>query len=243
MEDILYKTDRIILFAAYGNPQCHRHFSKHILLSDLPFRCTVNGLEHTVRSTVIQSQAIHAIEAPTEAKMVVFMIDETSQLSKAIDQTLLLGAACTSLPPQTESELVEKLRSGCTLEQIDASVTALFDSRSAPAHLTDPRILTALEYIDAQEILDQMIYDDLPRRICLSKSRFLHLFKSEVGIDLKNYLLLKRLEKVYDAVVNHHMTITQAAVMCGFSSSSHFASACKSHYGISLSEFLSAQQL
>ncbi len=87
------------------------------------------------------------------------------------------------------------------------------------------------------------MYDTVPQRLFLSKSRFLHLFKEEVGIDLKNYLLLKRMEKVYRAVIQKHMRITEAAIMAGFSSSSHFAEACKKHYGISLTDFMSAQKL
>lgn len=242
-ENVIYERNRIALFAEYGNPQTHKHFSKHILLSDKPFLCLIEDRQYAVRSMVIQSQTTHSVQRDSGCKMAVFMIDETSDLSKVIDRYCLRERISCTLPQQAEQLIAQRLADGAALCDIDALVMGLFDEGQAESRAVDWRVAEALRHIEESESLDHDIYNALSSEICLSKSRFLHLFKNEVGINLKNYLLLKRMEKVYCSVVQNHMRITDAAVMAGFSSASHFADACKKHYGISLTDFMTAQKL
>lgn len=241
MEKILYRKDRILLFAAYGDPQPHKHFSKHILVSDQPFVCLVEGQESLVRSMVISSQTVHSVQKGDSSAMVVFLIDETSNLSRQIEETCLQGRKGIPLGADLEEAVISLLHRGCALEEMDACVMGAFHKEAPDPPSLDERVREALHSIEERELLDQELYRLLPEEACLSKSRFLHLFKEEMGIDLKNYLLLKRLEKVYRCVTVNRMSITEAALLCGFSSSSHFSQACKQHYGISLTDFLKAQ--
>lgn len=242
METIIYKKDRIVLFAQYADPAIHKHFAKHILVSDKPFVCLVEQEEQLVRSAVIPSQRTHSIRTAENAKMVVFFIDETSALSKQIDRTYFHDNRQHPLPFHLENEIVQLISEGRSLERIDKCVIAHFQPNAEGDAPMDPRILSVLQAIEESETLNQDIYDTLSGSIYLSKSRFLHLFKETLGIDLKNYLLLKRMEKTYQYVTERQMTITEAAITAGFSSSSHFSEACKQHYGISLTDFLKAQK-
>lgn len=243
METVLYRKNRIALFAEYGDPQLHKHFSKHILIADRPFVCLIEDREYMVNSMVIQSQILHSVKKDGDSRMVVFLIDETSDLSRLIDRECLQEEGCAPLQSYVEAALLECISSGCTLDEIDRCAIACLSASKADTPLLDERIIRALRYIEQSASLDQDIYQILPEQVCLSKSRFLHLFKEEVGIDMKNYLLLKRMEKVYRCVTEKHLSITEAAIMAGFSSSSHFSEACKRHYGISLTDFLKAQKL
>ncbi len=243
MESIIYRKDRIVLFAGYGDPAFHRHFAKHILVSDKPFICTVEGKENRVSSVIIRSQVKHSVKTEDNSKMVVFFIDETSALSKQLNNMYLSGNNEAGLPAELESKIVQLIKNGNELEEIDRLIMeSLCSDRPYFSH-GDERILRVLEYIENSESLNQEIYDRLSAMICLSKSRFLHLFKENMGIDLKNYLLLKKMEKTYCYVTEKQMTITEAAVTAGFSSPSHFSEACKQHYGISLTDFLRAQNI
>ncbi len=197
METILYQKDRIVLFAEYGDPALHKHFAKHILLSDRPFLCRVDGQEHVVRSMMIRSQVLHSVKTVSDARMVVFFIDETSALSKQIQQRYLAERSHRPLPPSLEQALLLQLRCHSPLQTIDQCVAAHFRGRQSAGSDMDPRIARLLHIIEESETLPQDIYDSLSSQVCLSKSRCLHLFKETIGIDLKNYLLLKRMEKTY----------------------------------------------
>ncbi len=239
MENILYRKDHILLLAQYGNPEPHRHFAKHILVSDRPFACTAGSKAAQGCSMVIQSQVLHAIKKDPQAAMVVFLIDESSQLSRQIDGCWLMEKAAVPLPKTLEEELIRGIRAGRPLEELDDGVCRQLQGPEPPP--PDDRVAAALGYIEASEDLGRELYEELSRQSCLSKSRFLHLFKEQVGMDLRNYLLMKRMEKVYQGVTQEGMSITEAAVRAGFSSSSHFSVACKKHYGISLTDFLRSQ--
>lgn len=243
MENIIYKNDRIVLFAKYGDPDLHRHFAKHILVSNKPFVRLINNKESVARSAIIQSQTVHSIKKDAESKMVVFFIDETSALSKKINHMYLDEKIENQLPLQLENYIVELIDNSSSLDEIDKLIINHFQKEEINVFCLDDRILSVLKYIDESQTLNQEIYDTLSKSICLSKSRLLHLFKENMGIDMKNYLLIKRMEKTYQYVTKNNMTITEAAIMSGFSSSSHFSEACKQHYGISLTDFLKALKI
>ncbi|QTQ17242.1 AraC family transcriptional regulator [Treponema parvum] len=251
---MIYKDDRIIFWALYDDPQEHKHFAKHVLISSMPFICTVEETSENLRSLVIQSNVMHRIRRNKDAPMAVFLIDTTSELSRIIDDELLKGKKFGALPSEIENHLIRMLDGRDPLEAVDEYLVGTLVERTERKSLKamsvsgslckqrgqrmDSRIAEAICLMEQCESIESDAYDTFPRTLCLSKSRFLHLFKEEVGIDFKNYLLLKKLEKTCRCVVEKGMSITDAAIRAGFSSSSHFATVCKKYCGISFTDFL-----
>lgn len=243
MDHIIYKENRIVLMARYDDPKVHSHFAKHILISDKPFLCKTNLQSRSAHSAIIQSKIPHHIERSENSRMIVFLIDETSKLSRALDEFYLNGEAEVAIPLSLENRVIEKISQGISLEEIDHFIIGeLVSDKERQYPPSESRIVEAMKMIEEIESIEPDIYDLMAKGAFLSKSRFLHLFKEETGIDLKNYLLIKKLEKTYYYVTKMKMNITDAAIKAGFSSASHFSSACKKHYGISLSDFLKAQK-
>ncbi|MDR0217557.1 MAG: AraC family transcriptional regulator [Enterobacteriaceae bacterium] len=94
----------------------------------------------------------------------------------------------------------------------------------------DQRILKAVSFIETlseKRISSRQVAD----KIYLSESRFLHLFREQVGINFRAYLLWLRLN---DAIEEIQMTdsLTSLANNCGFSDTAHFSRTCKMAYGI-----------
>lgn len=242
MENILCRKDRILLLAKYGNPKPHRHFSKHILISAAPFSCRTTEKSLLVRSAFIQSGEWHCIRRTEEIPMLVCLIDQTSDLSRIIDDSYLQGRGVCELPPDLEGSVRGMLSKEADLCRIDSFLEQkLMKQRKNDRPPVDLRIEEAIRLIEGSESIDSDVYDRIAKSLFLSKSRFLHLFKEEIGMDFKNYLLLKKLEKTFYYVAERKITITQAALLAGFSSSSHFSTACMKHYGISLTDFLKEQ--
>ncbi|MBC8946183.1 helix-turn-helix transcriptional regulator [Xenorhabdus indica] len=94
----------------------------------------------------------------------------------------------------------------------------------------DKRILKAVLFIESlsvKRISSRQVAD----KIYLSESRFLHLFRSQLGINFRAYLLWLRLS---DAMEEIHVTdsLTLIANNCGFSDNAHLSRTCKMAYGI-----------
>lgn len=260
---MIYKDDRIVFWVRYDDPQAHKHFVKHILLSARSFTCTVEKESESLRSAVIQSNVMHCVRRNKDSPMAVFLIDTTSELSRIIDDELLKGKKFGALPSEIEKHLIRMLEDGVPLEAVDeylvGTLAAYAERNSLKADESDEsvlggryksadkradecrmdcRITEAIRLIDQSESIESDAYDTIPQTLCLSKSRFLHLFKEKIGIDFKNYLLLKKLEKTCRCVIEKGMSITDAAILAGFSSSSHFSDAFKKYFGISFTDFL-----
>jgi len=78
----------------------------------------------------------------------------------------------------------------------------------------------------------------LANMIFLSESRMQHLFKQQIGIPIRKYLLWNKIRSVLMLSLNGY-SITFAAHQSGFSDSAHFSRTFKSMFGISPSKLLS----
>ena len=94
----------------------------------------------------------------------------------------------------------------------------------------DERITTFLGMLENCSCTDHSI-DHFAEKLCLSSSRLSHLFREQVGITLKDYLILHQLERVFQDILGGRK-ITDAAMDAGFDSPSHFASTVKRLMGL-----------
>lgn len=111
----------------------------------------------------------------------------------------------------------------------------------------DPRISMLLQLIENCNCDDHTI-SSYAHQISLSASRLSHLFKTEVGIPLKSYIMLHQVECAFEAYLNGK-SITQAALDAGFDSPSHFSATIKRIMGMPASlsakdsEFLKVKEV
>lgn len=99
---------------------------------------------------------------------------------------------------------------------------------------TDNRIIKVKELID-NDNEKKLSIKLLAEYVGLSQSRLAHVFKDEVGIPIRKYLLWKRLISAFRIVINGK-NITYAAYQSGFSDSAHLSRTFKSNFGINLSK-------
>ena len=77
--------------------------------------------------------------------------------------------------------------------------------------------------------------NQLSRLVYLSQSRLSHIFKQQTGITLHSYLAFEKLHKTHQYYIEGK-TLTEACLLAGFSSSSHFSATCKRMFGMSIRE-------
>lgn len=100
----------------------------------------------------------------------------------------------------------------------------------------DERIAEVVDYIDGLE-QKKVGAAELAERIALSESRFLHLFKDEMEVTIRQYLLWVR-TRVGARLVVEGSTITEAAHQAGFTDSAHFSKVFRRMFGATLSSVL-----
>lgn len=100
----------------------------------------------------------------------------------------------------------------------------------------DDRIAECIRYIESLKS-KRVSAADLAKRVDLSLSRFLHLFKREMKITLRGYLMWRRSVEG-GILVAKGVSVTEAAHDAGFTDSAHFSRVFKKLFGITLSSAL-----
>ncbi|SEH89908.1 AraC-type DNA-binding protein [Mycolicibacterium rutilum] len=102
----------------------------------------------------------------------------------------------------------------------------------------DPRIAVTVNRI-RDHPADAAPSRELAAAVGLSESRFLHLFRAEVGTSLRRYRLWARLLAA-GTVIADGKTLTDAAMHAGFASPSHLSDRFRSTFGLSASQLFAA---
>ncbi|MBD2795020.1 helix-turn-helix transcriptional regulator [Xenorhabdus sp. 18] len=102
----------------------------------------------------------------------------------------------------------------------------------------DTRIIKATTLITELPV-KSISSGEISDHIYLSESRFLHLFRQEMGTNFRGYLLWKRFHHALEKI-NSPDSLTLLASHSGFSDSAHFSRTGVSLYGFSPSELKNA---
>lgn len=78
---------------------------------------------------------------------------------------------------------------------------------------------------------------ELAKKINMSESHFIRVFKKETGVSPMDYLIRIRIEKAKKLLRIGTKNITEVSLFCGFGSTSHFSSSFTKHTGFSPSEY------
>lgn len=81
---------------------------------------------------------------------------------------------------------------------------------------------------------DNHTISNFANKAALSPSRLSHLFKEQIGIPLKSYIMLHQLKRVFKELLTGK-NVTEAAMAAGFDTPSHFADTVKRMMGMPVS--------
>jgi len=119
----------------------------------------------------------------------------------------------------------------------DESASHWLDLAAPAAHRRiDPRVAAAARRI-REDPAATIPSRELAVEAGLSESRFLHLFRDELGTSLRRYRLWVRLTHAGTAIAAGD-NLTTAAMKAGFASPSHLADRFKTTFGLSASQLL-----
>lgn len=106
-----------------------------------------------------------------------------------------------------------------------------------PGARLDERVRRIVAYIKSNLSHQNIDLDTLASEACLSPSRLTHLFKIQIGIALRPYILWCRIQAAVKAVLTG-MNLTQAAHQAGFADSAHLSRTFADMFGVNPSAVL-----
>lgn len=220
----------------------HKHWLLQLFIStDENLVINVEGQSITCRAIAVNMNTMHEFYSGNSIHFTM-LVDPTTQLGRAIRIYFLKGNPYYIIDEdravEFQRELFNAMNNGesRTYGILIENLVGYFDKY--PPIVFDQRIELLLERIDAcacEESLHQVKY--IAQEMSISESRLSHLFKEETGISLKSYIVLHKLQRVYQKIF-HGESITQAAIAAGFDSSSHFAAINKKMTGMSARDII-----
>lgn len=96
----------------------------------------------------------------------------------------------------------------------------------------DYRVKKVIKYLkELESIPERLPVSGLAKMSDLSTDRFRHLFRKEMGLTIRRYILWLRIRKA-GLLLKEGVTLTFAAHAAGFSDSAHFSKTFKENFGI-----------
>jgi AraC-like DNA-binding protein len=222
----------------------HAHHALQITLGlDGPVRLSgPDGGWGAYRGAVVAPDVEHRFD-PAGALIALLFVDPESHEGRWLRRSF--RAPVAEIPAARLEEAVSVLR-GVWEEPVGAPETARLlhavvrglCAGPPPPRPLDARIVRALEVIRRMGT-GRVSLDDVARAVFLSPSRFAHLFREEVGLPFRRYLLWRRLTCAMLAV-GRGRTLSAAAHACGFADAAHLTRSCSQMFGMPPSVLLRA---
>ena len=232
MTKIYEGKNHILIHTGYGNPVKHSHMAAHIIISmNSVMRVESAGDVYECRGGMIPTGISHMVDTRGDAALV-FLYDCTTAVAQQIRcvQCISEESCCRIWNMYAEVEGDGKWARYSEFEKCVLSELGLGESVCC---VKDERILEAMNYIRSMRT-DRITCKNVADAVCLSQSRFSHLFREQVGMTFAAYLIYQRILHVYAQTIGGK-SITEAALEAGFSSSAHFADVNRRIFGLSAS--------
>lgn len=97
--------------------------------------------------------------------------------------------------------------------------------------MAEGRLRQVIEYI-ADHYCENISSASISKKFGYDESYFCRLFRSVIGVRPMEYIRVLRLEKARRIMANEKISITEAALDCGFSDVNYFTRCFRRHYGV-----------
>lgn len=237
MAQIFNFQDHMIFIAEHNNLlACHKHLASHIIISlgeEMSWKIENEHIK--CRGICINSDTQHK-GIISEKGSIAFLFTETSKFAASLNKKYLNNNLYAVLDIKIIDKILEEYKTYKNdIKILDRHILDICGINGDESHGYDNRIDETIKYIEDLETIEHGIVDDLCKKIYLSKSRLSHLFKEQTKMTLHSYLSFEKLHKTYEYLENG-LSITEACLKAGFSSSAHCASTCKRMFGMSLTD-------
>ena len=239
MLKVFWDKDNIAFVSNQVNSSEHSHCVVQAFLSfDEPLQLIIENKNVIGKCIVVNKNVKHAFSCNNSTRLSI-LIEPTSSFAKQLiseinDSYLICDKENIKLLQQKAASLVNAVGQEQYLQFIADFAGYLGVDRKE--QIFDERITKLLTLLQDCDCYNHTI-ENFAKAVLLSTSRLSHLFREQVGVPLKNYILFHQLEKAFTALLNGK-NITEAAMLAGFDSPSHFAATVKKWMGLPVSSYI-----
>ena len=234
MFKLFFEKTYIIVVPTFKDTLVHRHNMLHVFFGNGKLSVNAGGKENCGNVIILENDIEH--KAPDGEIAFFLFVDPTSNFAEVLREKFLKGESAVAVNLSQAS--FDK--AALTEESIKKTVFDFAGVVQLSKLSLDERILQILNNIDSFKHLGSRV-SELADKYSYSESYLTHLFKSETGIALKSYLLMRQFEYVWREVMKGR-SLTEASMDAGFSSPSHFSDVCRKLTGISVTKVLESQK-
>lgn len=233
---------RALIFGVPVNAAAHSHNALQLSIGldeEFSLRCGENQKPETMRAALIGANARHSF-GNSSGRLVNLYFDSESRTARELAQKMNAQSYL-----EIESEVIEDflpaLQNGwesafsCrdAFALTENLLQTLFQARKTETDF-DSRIARALEIL--KNAPDNLISAEaVAAEINLSPSRFAHLFRAQVGLPVRRYLLWTRLRNAVQ-MLGAGESLTTTAHAAGFADSAHLTRTFRQMFGLAPSE-------
>lgn len=233
MLKIFWDKDNIAFIGNQVNATEHSHCVLQVFLSlDEPLLVTVENEQINGKCVIVNKNARHKFSCDNKTRLSI-LIDPSSsftkELIKKINGNYMICDNGIEVIQHKAALLDNDKQRYISFIQDFAEFLGV----NRNSKITDKRIAKLLELLQNCDCYDHTI-ESFAKSVCLSSSRLSHLFREQIGVPLKSYILFHQLEKAFTALLGG-ANITDAAMLAGFDSPSHFAATVKKWMGMPVS--------
>ncbi len=222
-------------------PGPHAHFAIQLsvgITGQVSLRCGRSGPERLAPGWLVRSGEPHWLSGPGPG--VTFFWAPLAPAGRLI-ATRLGGAGFEALS-SAECAAIRREVEGCwergwlppELREAAGRVARLVAPPGGVPSPVDARVRAVLERLESDPAA-KLSLAELAGGVRLSESRLAHLFRRDVGIPMRQYRLMLRMEQAAQEIAQG-ATLTHAAYAAGFSDPAHFCRICRRMFGSAPSE-------
>ena len=232
MLKVFFDTDNIGMITDMLDAEEHSHYPIQLFLSmDEPLKTTSAGKEVCAHCIAVGQTVPHAFSSQNRAHISA-IIEAASDFSRSLNERIdgafavFESAGLSALQSKAKELIAASSKEYWQAFMRDFKLYLGIEPREQPL---DERITELLSLLKQCDCYDHTIAA-FAKQVSLSSSRLSHLFREQIGVPLKSYIVLHQTEKAFAALLGG-ASITDAAMLAGFDSPSHFAATVKKLMG------------
>ncbi len=224
----------------------HAHYNASLIVSgDHPFEIrTPEGSRKTL-AALVSPNVYHELRAES-SRMVILQIDPMSAEYAAVAERFGKAGICDVERPPEIPAAIDAISPDCpsalAFVRMLLEKTAGYVERPHRKDERVERLVRLLKDHITDDMPENVSVDEAARHVGLSADRLMHLFKEEMGLPIRRYVLWLKLRRAVMVMRTEKIRMTEAAHAAGFSDSAHMSRTFKEMFGIPPSFFFANER-
>lgn len=216
--------DRVAYYGAFGrpSPRCLGSWAFYLSM-DAPFTLDEAGREtRSAEFALVPPWTTHRV-LPAATDLAVLLIEPDSVDGAAL-QASLMGT-----PQRQQDTAIAIARGFGSAPSADADIDTLFFGGALPQRRLDHRIHRVIELI-AAPASSNLSAEQCAEHVCLSSSRFMHLFNEQTDTTFRRFRAWKRARR-FLSQLSGKARLVEVALDVGYADSTHLSRSVRSCFG------------